>query len=160
MNYHLEAHRQIRENLLKILKSFSVEDLLYIPDGFNNHIFWNIAHCVATQQLLHYYLTDNDFRIDKSWIDKYKKGTLPNFDVEISDIEDLILLLRETSKQLKEDYEEGYFGFYYQSYTTSFGIELKNIQEAIAFNNMHESLHLGYATALSKAIMAEKGEAF
>ena len=63
MDYLFTAHLQIRENLSSVLARTPLEQLLYIPDGFNNHIFWNIAHCVATQQLLHYYLTGNDFRM-------------------------------------------------------------------------------------------------
>lgn len=153
MNYQFTVHRQIRENLFKILKSTLKEELLAIPDGFNNHIFWNIAHCVATQQLLHYYLTDNDVQIDRKWVDKYKKGTLPNFDVEESDIEDLGFLLRETSRLLVKHYDKGVFGTNYQSYTTSFGIDLKSIQDAITFNNMHESLHYGYVLAQKRALV-------
>ena len=83
MNYHFTAHRQVRRNLLEMLQETSHEDLLHIPDGFNNNMYWNIAHCVATQQLLHYYLSGNPFRVDKYWIETYKKGTLPNLDVGI-----------------------------------------------------------------------------
>ena len=81
MNYHFLAHRQVRENLQEILRKTSLEELTMIPDGFNNNIFWNIAHCVATQQLLHYYLSGNEFVIDTVWIENYKKGTLPNLDI-------------------------------------------------------------------------------
>ena len=49
MNYHFQAHRQVRKNLLDILQDTSHEDLLLIPDGFNNNMYWNIAHTVATQ---------------------------------------------------------------------------------------------------------------
>ena len=65
MNYHFKAHLQIRENLLYTLETTSLEELTLIPDGFNNNIFWNIAHCVATQQLLHYYLSGNPFRVSE-----------------------------------------------------------------------------------------------
>jgi hypothetical protein len=50
MNTHFQNHRAVRKNLLKILQTTSHKDLLTIPDGFNNNIYWNIAHCVATQQ--------------------------------------------------------------------------------------------------------------
>lgn len=153
MEYHFRVHRQIRENLLKILKETSLDELLEIPDGFNNNIFWNIAHCVATQQLLHYYLSGNDFRIDANrWVEKYKKGTLPNFDVITTDIEDLAFILKETSAILMKDYDQGLFTEY-KSYSTSFGIDLKNIQDAIIFNNTHESLHYGYVLAQKRALL-------
>ena len=48
MNYHFQAHRQVRLNLLEILLNTSQKDLMFIPDGFNNNIYWNIAHTFAT----------------------------------------------------------------------------------------------------------------
>jgi hypothetical protein len=54
-----------------------------------------------------------------------------------------------------KDYDNNFFTDY-NSYTTSFGLDLKNIQEAIIFNNMHESLHLGYCMAQKRAILGEK----
>jgi hypothetical protein len=155
MNYHFSAHRQTRKNLLEILQNTEAEDLLHIPDGFNNNIYWNIAHCVATQQLLHYYLSDNPFRIDKYWVETYKKGTLPKIDVSASEIEDLSFLLLETSKILMKDYDADLFTDY-TTYTTSFGVDLKSIQDAIIFNNMHECLHFGYIMAQKRAILGEK----
>ena len=154
MNYHFQAHRQVRLNLLEILQNTSQKDLMFIPDGFNNNIYWNIAHTVATQQLLCYYLSGNPFRIDKYWIESYKKGTLPNLDVQQSEIDDLGFLLTETSKILMKDYDADFFADY-TPYTTSFGLDLKNIQDAIIFNNMHEAQHLGYAMAQKRAILGE-----
>lgn len=155
MNYHFQAHREVRRNLLEILQNNSTKDLLMIPDGFNNNIYWNVAHCVATQQLLHYYLSGNPFRIDTYWIETYKKGTLPNLNVQQSEVDDLAFLLTETSKVLLKDYDDDFFPDY-TSYTTSFGLDLKNIQDAIIFNNMHESMHLGYVMAQKRAIMGEQ----
>ena len=155
MNYHFAAHKQVRQNLLEILQSTPVEDLALIPDGFNNNIFWNIAHCIATQQLLHYYLSGQQFRIDKYWVENYKKGTLPNMEVQVSEVEDLAFLLTETSRILRKDYDDDFFSDY-TPYTTSFGMDLRSIQDAIIFNNMHESLHLGYVLAQKRAILGEQ----
>ncbi|MGP1501947.1 DinB family protein [Bergeyella cardium] len=155
MNYHFLAHRQVRENLQEILRKTSLEELTMIPDGFNNNIFWNIAHCVATQQLLHYYLSGNEFVIDTVWIENYKKGTLPNLDISQEDVQNLDFILIETSKVLVKNYDEGIFSDY-RPYSTSFGLDLKKIQDAIIFNNMHESLHYGYVMAQKRAILGEK----
>jgi hypothetical protein len=35
-------------------------------------------------------------------------------------------------------------------------MDLKSIQDAIIFNNMHESLHYGYVMAQKRAILGEK----
>ncbi len=155
MNYHFMAHREVRKNLLQSLQNTPLDELLLIPDGFNNNMYWNIAHCVATQQLLHYYLSGNPFRIDSYWVENYKKGTLPNLNVSASEVEDLSFLLTETAKILMKDYDADFFSDY-TPYTTSFGLDLKNIQDAIIFNNMHESLHYGYIMAQKRAIIGEK----
>ncbi len=154
MTYDFQTHLQVRKNLKEILVSTPYEDLMLIPDGFNNNLYWNLAHCVATQQLLHYYLSGNSFRIDKYWVETYKKGTLPNLDVSQSEIEDLGFLLTETSKILTKDFEAGLFTEY-KTYSTSFGISLNSIEEAIQFNNLHEGLHYGYALAQKRAILGE-----
>ena len=155
MNYHFQVHQQIRKNLLDLLQNNTLEDLVIIPDGFNNNMFWNIAHTVATQQLLNYYLSGNPFRIDKYWVETYKKGTLPTMEVSAAEVEDLGFLLTETSKILLKDYDADFFSDY-TPYTTSFGLDLKNIQDAIIFNNIHESLHLGYAMAQKRALIGEQ----
>ena len=61
--------------------------------------------------------------------------------------------LNELSNELILKTEQFYFeGKFenYTPYTTSYGISLNNIEEAISFNNIHEGLHLGYMMALSK----------
>lgn len=148
-------HRVIRKNLADVLQQTSYEDLVMIPDGFNNNIYWNVAHCVATQQLLIYYLSGNPFRIDKYWIETYKKGTLPNLDVSKNEIEDLHFLLSETSKIMVNDYDEKFF-VDYTPYSTSLGMDLKNIEDAILFNNTHESVHYGYTLAQKRALIGER----
>jgi hypothetical protein len=70
-------------------------------------------------------------------------------------VEDLEFLLTETSKILMKDYDSDFFSDY-TPYTTSFGMDLKSIQDAIIFNNMHESLHYGYSMAIKRAILGEK----
>ncbi len=37
---------------------------------------------------------------------------------------------------------------------TSAGIRLESVEDAIAFNNFHEGIHLGYVMALKKALAA------
>ena len=88
-------HSILKFHIPTFLLETPFDALFVVPDGFNNHIFWNIAHCVATQQLLHYYLTGNDFRVDQKWVELYKKGTFPCFDEEEEDVENLAFILKE-----------------------------------------------------------------
>jgi len=148
------AHKIIRENLANVLQNTDYSDLIYVPDGFKNNIYWNIAHCIATQQLLIYYLSDIPFKIDKYWIETYKKGTFPSSKVSKQEIEDLRFLLGETSKIMARDYDNNLFQNY-EKYSTSFNMNLNNVEDAILFNNIHEGIHYGYILAQKKAILGE-----
>ena len=57
MKHNLQNARITRKNLLKYLNTLSIEELNIIPEGFNNNIFWNIAHVAVTQQILVYKLS-------------------------------------------------------------------------------------------------------
>ena len=63
----------------------------------------------------------------------------------------MAFILKETSKLLASDYDEGYFAEY-KTYSTSFGLELKNIENAI-INNIHEGIHLGHVMAQRKILL-------
>jgi len=80
---------------------------------------------------------------------KYKKGTYPDGDIPtLEDIQALRELLLRTQKQLQNDYQRGVFENF-QPYLTSYGYELKSIEDAINFNNAHEAMHLGTIKALN-----------
>lgn len=143
--------RITRNNLLGAIEGLSVEQLNKIPAGFNNNIIWNVAHNVVVQQLLIYRLSSTDVRISDEMIEKYKKGSEPVSNVSEDEISEIKELISKTVDWLEEDYANNLFGEY-KSYTTSYNITLNSTEEAIAFNNVHEGLHFGYAMALKRAI--------
>lgn len=152
MNKHFEDLAQIRNNFLSYLHGYDLKRLTCIPHGFKNHIFWNCAHALVTQQLMTYYLSDNEMLVDNDWVMRFKKGTFGDQDVTEEDVRKLIKLLQSTQISLRKDYNSEKLA-YYRPYETSFGIKLETIEDAIRFNNLHESLHLGYVMALSKNVI-------
>lgn len=151
MNTQLDITLQTRKILLKILKNTPRENLLKIPDGFRNNIWWNIAHIIVTQQLLVYKLSNLPMKISQELIDKYKKGTVPDSTPTDDDINEISELLFSTVENTIKDHEKGLF-LEYNEYPTSAGVLLKNIEDAIAFNLFHEGMHLGVILSLQKAI--------
>ena len=138
-----------RESLLKIMEERNHESLVKIPGGFNNSIFWNIAHLMVSQQLLFYRLSGMDLIIDEDMINKYGKGALATAEVPIEDIEYVKNNLLEMSIKLKEDYTKGSFE-HFKPYMTSTGIELLNIDDALKFSGFHDGIHLGMVLSLMK----------
>ena len=131
---------QSRKILHKILTTTSKEDLLKIPEGFRNNIWWNIAHVVATQQILVYKFSGLQMRIPEEIVDKFMKGTVPDGTATDDEIKIIADFLISTVEWTKQDIDAGLFKEY-KPYTTSAGFELKNLEDAMSFNLFHEGLH-------------------
>ena len=140
-----------RKRLHEILEVTPTEQLLEIPDAYNNNIWWNIAHVVVTQQLLVYKLSGLQVRIPEEFIDKFKKGTTPDGTATDAEMDQIKNFLISSVEWMKEDYETKLFKTF-NDYTTSAGVTLKNVDEAIAFNLFHEGLHMGAIISLLKAV--------
>lgn len=151
MEYNFYILENIRTRILAILEPQSEEALNSIHPNFNNNLIWNAAHCVATQQLLTYGGCGIEPRVQQAFIDRNRKGSAPEAPYTSDDIAQVKTLLKDTAIWLKEDYENGLFKNY-REYQTSFGAELKSIEDAIRFNNTHEGMHLGYLMAMRKLV--------
>jgi hypothetical protein len=151
MNYHFYILKTTRENIVKMLDALSVEQLNAIPKGYKNNIVWNAGHMLVVQQLLVYRLSYLEPRIGEELIAQFSKGSKPEKGYSSTEIEHLKTLLTQSVMWLEEDYAKGVFTKY-KSYTTGYNITLSSAEEAIMFNNVHESMHLGYAMAVRKLV--------
>ena len=151
MKNELGITLQNRKNLLAILESTPKYDLLKIPEGFNNNIWWNIAHVVVTQQILVYKFSGVPMKVSDELVSKFMKGTTPDGTATDDEIQQIKEILVSTIESTAKDYEAGLFkGF--KPYTTSTKVTLNNVQDAISFNNFHEGIHLGSIFALRKMV--------
>ncbi|MFL5729389.1 MAG: DinB family protein [Cytophagaceae bacterium] len=140
-----------RNNMIRLMSGISEEQLFTIPAGFNNNIIWNAGHSLNSQQKLIYGMAGIPLRVPESFSAFFSKGTSPSEWQKRPDVNEVKKLMLETVQLLKEDYKKGVFKTY-KAYPTSYGFELKNIEDAIVFNNVHEGLHLGTAMALKKIV--------
>ncbi len=143
--------RQNRKILRNLILKTPPEQLFALPQGFRNNIWWNTAHIVATQQILFYRWSGLPTPVAPEFIDRYKKGTFPDKEATVEEIEELGTLLKDSIHWAEEDYRNGVFEGY-NEYTTSTKVTLKNIEDAIAFNVFHEGLHLGVILSQMKLV--------
>ncbi|WP_299005375.1 DinB family protein [uncultured Tenacibaculum sp.] len=151
MNKQFEVLKRSRDLVLKRIEGLSLEQLHIIPEGFNNNIAWNVAHLVVTQQLLHYKLSGLDCLAPDELIEGYRKGTFPTKDFteeEFDEVKELLIGLPDT---LQEDFEAEIFKTY-EEYETSTGFVIDSFESAMAFNNLHEGMHLGIIMNLTKLV--------
>ena len=142
---------QNRKILRSILKRTPIELLTQIPEGYRNNLWWNIAHIVATQQILLYRFSGLPTRVEESWVDQYMKGTKPESIPDPDKVEQLTEALMDTAKLAEEDYNNGLFK-QYQEYTTSTKVTLSSVEDAINFNIYHEGIHLGVILSQLKSL--------
>lgn len=151
MSSVFKIHQTIRDIFVSILESHSLEQLNKIPEGFNNNIIWNVAHCISSQQVLVYKLSGLPIMVSDEFTDKYKKGTKPEGDVTQSEVDEIKTLLTSTFKQTEKDYSGGLFK-HYTAYKTSIGFELTTVQDALDFVNYHEGIHTGIIMRIRRLV--------
>jgi hypothetical protein len=146
-----ETLKVTRQNVVKLLNAYPEEQLRAIPTGFGNNLLWNAGHILVSQQFLCYAMSDLPLHIPESYAPLFRKGSSPREWKEAVDIGELKDLLVSTMAILAKDYADGIFKTY-KPYTSSFGVALKNVEDALLFDHVHEGLHFGSMNALQRAL--------
>ena len=151
MDQTIEITLVSRKIVSQFLENHTLDQLNKIPEGFKNNLIWNIAHIVVTQQLLVYKFSGLPMLVSDELLQKYIKGTKPEHIATQAEVDEIMSLLSKTIDQTEQDYDNGIFKNY-QEYPTSTGFVLKNVEDAMVFNNFHEGLHIGIMMGLRKFI--------
>ncbi|KAA5827293.1 DinB family protein [Algibacter amylolyticus] len=152
MQFTFEVLNNIRPFFKKHIENNSLEDLNKIPEGFNNNIIWNIGHVMVTAQLLAYKLSGLPMNVSDELVNKYRKDSKPEAAVSQAEVDEIEALLVSTLKDLELDYKNGVFKEYNTYTVSTTGNTLTNIDDALQFILLHESMHLGYILALIRAV--------
>jgi hypothetical protein len=151
MEISFEINKTSRNVLLNFLENYSLEQLNTIPEGFSNNLIWNIGHIIVVQQMLVYKLADLPMMISDEMVEKYKKGSKPEHNVTLDEVNKMKLLLFSTLEKTRKDYTEKLFQNY-NEFTSMSGFTIKSSYDAIVFNNYHEALHTGIMMQIRKFI--------
>ena len=144
----LENNRNV---YLRLLESFTLEQLNKIPDGFSNNIIWNIAHIVVTQQILVYKLSGLPLYISEQMEETYKNGSKPTATTTQAEVDEIKSLLIAIVEKTKTDFQTPNFFSNYNDFTTkSTGFLIDSAQTASEFNNFHEGVHYGIMLQIKK----------
>ncbi len=140
-----------RRHCLKLIESYTLEQLNKTPDGFSNNLAWNLGHIIVSQQGLVYRLSGLPTNVSEEMTNTYKNGTRPSGNTTQAEIDELKVLLFSLLEKTKEDYANSRF-VTYNEYTTGTGFHLATTMEAMNFNNYHEALHFGFMMNIRKFI--------
>lgn len=151
MNAQIERIKKIRAFLIDSISDLSADQLNEIPAGFNNNIVWNLGHLVAVQQGVCYVRAGVKPMVDEKYVNLYTRGTKPEQPVTGGEAEIIKKLLISSLDLFDADYQNNMFANY-PLWTTRYGVELSNIDDALQFLLFHEGLHSGFVTALKNLV--------
>jgi len=151
MRRAIDIIKQPRLLVLKEIEHLSIEQLNKIPQGYNNNIAWNLGHMIAAQQGICYKRSGLETIVGEDFFNTYKPGSKPEKFIDEAEIAFIKEQLFTSLEQLEADLDNGIFVNYTQV-MTRYGIELSNIDEAVAFLPFHEGFHVGYIVALSRLV--------
>ena len=138
---------------IQLIDGLTIEQLNKIPEGYNNNIIWNFGHIVVSTQTLCYVRTGiladaNSVKFNEF----YKKDTRPTYTVTIQEVEELKALALDSVEKIKEAYVNGVFAKITPFLTSTYGAEMKSIEEVLVTTIGHDNVHYGYAWAMKKGV--------
>lgn len=145
--------RRNRELFLQLVNSLHIEQLNKIPDGFNNNIAWNFGHIVVSTQNLCYVRPNVKPGIGIPFRMKYQKDSKPEGFITQDEIDTLKQQLFSTIDAIEEDIKNNVFKNITPYATSTYGYEMKTIEEILTCTLAHDSLHYGYALAQRKLVI-------
>ena len=143
--------RQTRRALDDLTARLGTEAWTRVPEGSSNNVLWNVGHLVVTLELLTYGLTGLDLGVPASMVTSFRKGTSPADWDETPDPEAVLHHLHASPDRIEADLRAGRFTEY-REYTTTPGVVLASVDDALAFDLYHEGLHLGAVLSLRKLV--------
>ncbi len=106
---------------------------------------------ISAQQGICYTRAKLPIITDDKFYTPYRPDTKPQGFVGADDVATIKELFLSTIEQLETDLAKGIFTNY-QPWSTRYGVDIENIQTAVAFLPFHEGLHAGYIMALKRVI--------
>ena len=140
----------IRAFTLRSIETLSDEQLLKIPEGFNNNILWNLGHMVSSHQGILYRRQGLDGYVSSDFVENFKNGSSPKDWESTPDINEVKRLATELPEKFDKDVEAGVFEDF--KAWDLMGNEISSVTDAETFNTFHEGLHYGTILALRKLV--------
>lgn len=152
MNTELALFRATRNNTISVLKGLTLDQINEIPAGFTGNIAWHIGHMVSTHKGLVYQLNSAPGGLEKEFVLKYKKGSVPEEPITQEEFEFITEQLLNQIDELEQDLQKNDFFGDNIPYSTSYNYDLNSFEECLKFSNLHQALHLGYIMALKRSL--------
>jgi hypothetical protein len=154
MGNKIEKIKKVRLFLIDQIEGLSNEQLNRIPKGFNNNIIWNLAHLICAQQGICYLRAGQTAIVPDKYLAPFFTNTKPERILEKQEIVEIKSLFINTIDKLHTDCGKNRFNNYSPSPNIFkvYGIEIKDLDDALEFLLYHEGCHIGYILTLKRLV--------
>jgi hypothetical protein len=151
-NFIIKQLRFVRDNTIRQVKEIDETSSLFIPEGFNNHIKWNLGHIFFVQEKFAFHFIGEKMEIPDSFPELFSPGTNPaNWGEQVPSIKELIQLLESQVDRI-EGVLENKMKVAVGPYTTSTGLTLSTVEEFLSFCLYHEGMHFDAIKSIKRMI--------
>lgn len=152
-DYIFKQLRFVRDNTLKRVTGMSDEELLVVPQGFNNNILWNLGHILLIHERFSFGFINEKMDIPGHYVELFGQGTKPatwGEQAQIPSLEELIPLLHGQIDRIGRNLEERLNEVLEKPYVTSAGLEILTVKECLSFLLYHEGMHFAAIKAINQ----------
>lgn len=148
----INSARVARGYMNKRVEGLSEEQLRAVPDSAENNILWNVGHIVLSNYRLLYRPAGATVPVPSTWDGWFLPGTSPeNWGDSGPSTADVLKEFAAQNDRIQSDFAAGLFKTY-KPFTLKSGSALSSLEEALAFNLMHEGIHIGAIIALRQQL--------
>lgn len=148
----INSARLTRTYMAKRVEGLTKDQMLAVPDGAENNILWNVGHIVLTNYRLLYRPSGATVPVPSTWDAWFLPGTSPaDWGATPPSTDDVLKEFHAQNDRIQADYAAGLLKTY-KPFTLKSGSALNSLEEGLAFNLMHEGIHIGAIIALRRQL--------
>lgn len=144
-HYLFDQLAKARSLTLKAMDGVTEEMADRIPEGFRNHIRWNLGHLYVVQERFAFQYVGLPLHMPDGFKEQFEYGTTPLSPppgVTPPTLPELEALLRDQSQRIRDALVDRMQELVDPPYTTSAGFVLGSLEQLLSFNLYHEGMHV------------------
>lgn len=142
----------VRTQTLKLAASLPEEKVLVVPQGFRNHILWNLGHLALVTDKYAFTFTGRTSELPAIYQELFANGTSPLEWTSASPSLNDILTVLEAQPERVKTVLAGQLEEPIEPYTTSSGYRIETVGQLINFTTYHEGMHFSMIKFYNKII--------
>ncbi|WP_179013582.1 DinB family protein [Paenibacillus sp. 79R4] len=143
----------IRSQTLKMVQGLTEEEVRTIPDGFRNHILWNLGHIAFVQDRFAFLLAGLPSGLPEQYREWFANGTSPlEWTGQEPDFAEVCRIAGEQPSEIRRLLSGRLDEPTVQPFTTSSGFTMDRIGSLLSFSLYHEGMHFGIIKQFKKTI--------